>query len=169
MLSRIQCLIRNGLFLTGLACGRADPEFVASDLEPGLLVLQDGRMVSELFGGSDSIVVSIYDPSDCLSCSTGIHAWRVWQTESRGRQHVLLFTRLPTEPERRQLAIGRTLTPHVLAPDKRLPAPISFLIVQGRAIDWARGKLGEEMMANRLRDLGALTLRGTSGRYPDGR
>ena len=114
------------------------------------LTLVGGTRVGDLLGGTDSAIVSVYSPMDCLNCNSAMDRWRQWSQARVGRVHVVLMLRDPTPAERRALAMDRLTDYRVLEPGQDIAAPASFLVVSGAIVDFGRGLIGERALAKRV-------------------
>ena len=76
------------------------------EVGPSEWQLESGGSLGELAARVDTVVVLVYDPSDCFACSSVLGRWLDAKRQSPG--HVfLLFTRRPNEDERDQLKVYR--------------------------------------------------------------
>jgi hypothetical protein len=147
--------VRYALALGLLAC--------ATELPSGDTTLADGRSLRQLVANSDSVVVLLLDPEECLGCNPNFAAWMEWARNNPTR-FALVLSRVPTPDEVRRLAalhvvpsgaLSRTWRHIVSSPD----TPMEMLFVGGRLAVSARASLrGPEMiLQQRIRDSSKLS------------
>jgi hypothetical protein len=136
--------------LAVLACSGPVRNHASLPLSLDRIRVSTGLTLDDLLSPTDSTIVSIYSPSDCLSCTSALLRWREWQQKSRGRRSLILLTRSPSRHELKAFALERITEYLVLAAPPPVPPPTSFLVVAGRVSDFGRGPVGENAMAKRV-------------------
>ncbi len=128
-------------------CGEArrSTDIVLQNLE-----LVDGQRVGDLVGTADSAIVSIYAPTDCLTCNSALDRWREWTQAGEDRTHIILMTREPSPKERRALVMDHVVEYRVLKSKPPAESPFSYFIVGGAIVDFGRGLVGERSLAKRV-------------------
>ncbi|MGH7712801.1 MAG: hypothetical protein ACREOG_16035, partial [Gemmatimonadaceae bacterium] len=70
----------------------------APTLPSGGTVLADGRSLRQVIGNSDSVVVLVLDPEECLGCNPKFATWMEWSRINPTR-FVLVLSRSPSPDE----------------------------------------------------------------------
>ncbi len=117
----------------------------ATELPSGDTTLADGRSFTQLVANSDSVVVLLLDPEECLGCNPNFAAWMEWARNYPTRL-ALVLSRVPTPDEVRRLAALHVVPSGVLARTWRHAirsphTPAEMLFVRGRLVVSARAEL----------------------------
>lgn len=123
----------------------------APKVPSGDTVLADGRSLRQVVGNSDSVVVLVLDPKECLGCNAKFAAWMAWARINPTR-FVLVLSRSPSPDEVVRLAalhiipggtLARTWQHIVRTPQ----TPMEMLFVKGRLTVSTRAALrGPDMI-----------------------
>jgi hypothetical protein len=99
----------------------------------------NGSPVSDLGGISDSVLILVYDPADVFACSSAIQQWQAIE-RSRSLKVRLVYSRIPTQIEARQLRVSRIVPSATLRP--RLfgnsGPSAEYLMIRGRLVGTTR-------------------------------
>lgn len=117
--------------LVALACGPA------SEPTAGL-----SRLLPALAAEKDTVVVLMYDPADCFSCSAPYGAWLSWERGGESRRVNLLLSRQPSRDERTQLDLARLAERAILDQGRGPGNPVAWVFVRGIAVDSAKTSSG---------------------------
>jgi hypothetical protein len=141
----LQRLLVAAILSTNAAC--------APPSRPALLGqrLEGGDSVGYFVAASDTVVLLVHDPADCLACGTPIGVWRDWERRAPGHALVLVLTRTPTQMEGKAFAAAR-VTPIGVLETSTLPylTPAAFLLVHGRTQDSGLGRPGVSALMKRV-------------------
>lgn len=113
------------------------------------LRLVDGSLVSAMAGQQGSLLVLVYDPSDCLACSGPLAAWLT--ERPNGPEVKLLFTRRPTPDEARALLVHHLSASGVLQWPRSLATPRAYLYHGACIADSAIGAAKMQRLITRTR------------------
>ncbi len=100
------------------------------------LTMTTGANVTALLERHDTAIALLADPSDCLSCDDVLRRW-LEVRKRRPTQVRLIFTRRPTDSERKQLVLRRVYPDGVLDREGNGPGtsiPTALIWIGGRSI-----------------------------------
>jgi hypothetical protein len=122
-------ICRAALFLLLIGCSPAELDILSHPLA-------SGGTVADRKGEADRAVALLIRPSDVFTCGNHISRWLDWGREHPGR-FLLVFSREPTEAERKQLRLFRIRPDATLVPSRaasRQAVPREYLISEGRVV-----------------------------------
>ena len=103
--------------------------------------LGGGGTVADLFGASETVVLLVYQPSDCFACGNPIGFWLDERRPKVDRRALLVLTRQPTGMEVHAMTVARIAgVPWLRDPNVSRTTPRGYVIANGRAIDSAIGQ-----------------------------
>ena len=124
---RIYCAVLVILLMAG--CSSAELDILSHPLT-------SGGTLSDRAGAANRAVVLLIRPSDSFTCGNHISRWMDWGRRHPGR-FLLVFSRAPTEAERKQLLLLRIRPDAVLASSRtasRGATPYEYLISDSRVV-----------------------------------
>jgi hypothetical protein len=98
-------------------------------------VASGGTLVQHVSRQSPSVIL-LLDPADIVVCGNHISRWMEWDRRNPGRLSIV-FTRAPSEADRRQLLLFRIKPDVVLGTSRgytRIPTPYEYLVVDGSVV-----------------------------------
>lgn len=126
-------------------CGR-DPQ--RSPLE---WKLSGAGTVQSILPSTDSVVLLVHDPADCLACGNPIGVWHGWATGSRRRGLLIVLTRTASSAEAHALAAARVKIGGYLARGyQSLVTPRGYFFVGLKVVDSAPGRVQLESFMKRV-------------------
>ena len=105
--------------------------------------LPSGTPLATLAGGAptDTIVLLVYDPADCLACGAPIGIWRDWAGSNGHRQVRLVLSRPPSHHEATVFRIARATPAGVLSGGQsRIQTPSILIVGPSGVLDSAFGR-----------------------------
>lgn len=115
------------------------------------LPLKTGALIADLVSESDTTMLLIYDPADCLACGNPIGVWLAWETSSPRRSLALVLTREPSPADVRALATARAMVKGLLQETARFTrTPAAYYIVAHRIVDSAVGRPALSSLMTRI-------------------
>jgi len=96
--------------------------------DPAIVAVAADSVVVQVAGATETHVVLVVNPADCLTCYTPVVRWIYW-AQTHPRQFTLLFTGSPAAVERRRLIPLRLLSdaPAILSQSTDAPIPLELV------------------------------------------
>ncbi len=116
--------------------------------------MANGRPVRSLWAQraeNDTVILGVYDPSDCLQCDGLTAEWIHWSRQGLRRAYLVILARPPLLDEARRIQLARLATAGVLSfRPLDQTTPLVYVVVGGHIVDSARGSSEERLLIGRI-------------------